>query len=298
MKNYVILTIFLFLCLSKTAQGQTTDEMYKNPDIMRKLIITVPIQNHFGDEHIERIGFAIDSDTIASVYIDPKHDTAYIKKTFLASGAFSQRFFFFDFGFEGDRLVFKKKYPQIQSPTLPSAKITNMYEKEDSSRTYTIGGVRLYADSTVYVYTHGYKPDYTKSHFGMPAKYVGDLQEVEEQIAREMASAAVGTLLDSTLVYGAVITRYPVEEGMAAREKFELENLLYGKPSAFSKIVEKTLLAKETNFDENGQPKWDFAIMPTSGRPMDTRIKIYVHLNTDGSITIKLPRMLGNFTGD
>lgn len=196
-------------------------------------------------------------------------------------------------------MVFKKKYPHIHLSALPSAKVTNRYGKEDTSRKYTIEGVHLYLDSTIYHYAHGYQPDHTKSLYGMPAKYVGDLQEVEEGIAREMASVSAQTPIDSTLVYGAVITRYPSEsEVMPAKEKFELENLLYGKPSAFSKIVEKILLAKETNFDENGQPKWDFAILGTSGRPIDTRIKIYVHLNTDGSIIMKLPRMLGNFIGD
>jgi len=295
MKNCLILTILF--CLLKPAQGQTRDEMYKNPDIMNMMWITIPAQNHFGDEHIERISFTIDSDTISTVGIHPKYDTAYIKKTFLA-GVFSQRFFFYDLDFEGDRLVFKEKYPHIQLPALPSTKVTNRYGKEDTSRKYNIEEVHLYLDSTTYVYAHGYKPDHTKSLYGIPAKYVGDLGDIEARISQDMAAAAASTPIDSTLVYGAVITRFPVEKGMAAREKFELGSLLYGKPSVFSEIVKKNLMAHETSFGENGKPKWDFAILGTSGRPIDTRIKIYVHLNKDGSITMKLPRMLGNFTGD
>lgn len=294
MKKYIFTVIFL--CILKPALSQRHKENL-NIDIKHRLLVTIPSQNYFGNKYIERIAFAIADDTVSSVAIYPKEDNAYLKETFL-EGPFKQKFFFFDFGFEADKIVFKQKYHHIQLLTFPFARIVNMYEKEDSSKKYTIEGVRLYSDSTIYVYTNSYEADSKISYFGFPAKYKGDLQGLETRISRDIASTTSKTPIDSILVYEAVVSFSPSDFGRIRHTKFELRRLLYGKESVFSGIVERNLRAEETNFYEDGKPKWVAAIQGSSGTPMDTKVKIYVRLNADGSVIIKLPRMLGNFTGD
>ena len=164
-------------------------------------------------------------------------------------------------------------------------------------KNYSISAIDMYVDSTTFCYSHGYKWN-DKSYFGLPAKYKGDLKNLENQISRDITSSYDGTPIDSVLVYEAVISLSDAELGRTAEEKFELKRLLFGKESVYSAIVAERLRAKETNYFDDGQPKWAAAIQGSSGRRMETKIKIYVRLNKDGSVTIKLPKMLGNFTGD
>lgn len=293
--NHHIITM-IFVCLLKIAQGQQHEEN-GNTNVKHRLLVTLPSSNYFGNKYVERIGFAINSDTISFVSVHPTDDTAYLKETFL-HGPFKQKFFFYDFGFEADKIVFKQKYPHIQLPIYPVAKIVNMYEKEDAHKKYIIEGVRLFPDSTIYVYTNGYQTNSIRSHFGFPAKYTGNLKDLETKISRDMASTTLRTPIDSILVYEAVVSYAPSDFEPIRHTNFELRRLIFGKESTFSSIVEKNLSADETSFYKNGKPKWSAAIQGSSGRPMDTKVKIYVRLNADGRTTIKLPRILGNFTGD
>lgn len=295
MKQYIIAIIFL--CSLNMLQGQHKEDNV-NTDLKHRLLVTLPSKNYFNNNYVERIAFAIDGDTISSVSIQPIEDTSYLKETFL-EGAFKQKFFFFDFGFIADRVIFKQKYPHIQLSAFPDVRIVDIYDKEDVNKKYTMEGVRLYSDSTVYVYTNIYEQSNKKSYFGFPAKYLGDLKEIETRISRDVIrSTTLKTSIDSVLIYEAVVSYSPPDFSNTQPTKFELQRLLYGQTSVFSDIAEKNLRAEETSFYKDGKPKWSPAIQGSSGRPMDTKIKVYVRLNTDGSVTIKLPRMLGNFTGD
>lgn len=294
MKQYIIGIIFL--CSLNILQGQHKEDN-GNTDLKHRLLVTLPSKNYFNNKYVERIAFAIDGDTISSVSIQPIADTSYLKVTFL-EGAFKQKFFFFDFGFIADRIIFKQKYPHMQLSAFPGVRIVNIYEKEDVNKKYTLEGVRLYSDSTVYVYTNMSEQSNKKSYFGVPAKYLGDLKEIETRISRDVMSTNLKTSIDSVLIYEAIVSYSPLGFSNTQPAKFELQRLLYGQTSVFSDIAEKNLRANETNFYKDGKPKWSPAIQGSSGRPMETKIKVYVRLNTDGSVTLKLPRMLGNFTGD
>ncbi|TYP92254.1 hypothetical protein BC792_11729 [Sphingobacterium allocomposti] len=267
MKQYIIGIIFL--CSLNILQGQHKEDN-GNTDLKHRLLVTLPSKNYFNNKYVERIAFAIDGDTISSVSIQPIADTSYLKVTFL-EGAFKQKFFFFDFGFIADRIIFKQKYPHMQLSAFP--------------------GVRI-------VYTNMSEQSNKKSYFGVPAKYLGDLKEIETRISRDVMSTNLKTSIDSVLIYEAIVSYSPLGFSNTQPAKFELQRLLYGQTSVFSDIAEKNLRANETNFYKDGKPKWSPAIQGSSGRPMETKIKVYVRLNTDGSVTLKLPRMLGNFTGD
>lgn len=295
--KFYILTVLLFLVFNHvSAQRSQPDSKKADSDLFR---ITVPIKNDFNDRQIKSVFLLFRSDTLCFATIIPDTTgSTFIKNSFL-QGAFAYRSRFYDLGFEGDYYVFKHRYPQIQIPTISEAQRikTTVNSSVKNLTHYAISEIQMYADSTTFVYTHGHKWN-EKSYFGFPAKYNGNLKELEERISRDLASSRSDLSIDSVLVYEAVISLTPFEFGRTSKEEFKLNRLLFGKESIFSALVAKNLNAKETNYYSDGKSKWTAAILGTSGRPMETKIKIYVALNKDGSVAIKLPRMLGNFTGD
>jgi hypothetical protein len=280
--------IFILFCIVNAVWGQPPSKSHFAAGNGKSLVFTVPANNHFLDVHTECIGFALRGDTIMSVQVFPKtNDTAYLKRTFL-DGTFAQKLFFFDFDFEADRLVFAKKYPKMPLPVAPSVEVQNINGQKDRDKLYKIFKIILYADSTTYGYAWNYelKRDAYSSGYGVHAKFTGNIQEVAAGIAREVATTSIKAPFDSVLVFQSVVEKHKV----GPWGQFRMEHLIHGAPSAFSEIAEKYLV--------NNGSKWKAAINATSGGTMSTRVKIYVRLNRDGSVTIELPRYLGSFTGD
>ncbi|MGO3109947.1 MAG: hypothetical protein ACTIJ8_15915 [Sphingobacterium sp.] len=296
MKVYILATFLLFAFKQAPAQRYQEDNKVAESDLFR---VTIPIKNDFKDQHIKSISLLFGSDTLrfATVRPDPT-DSSYIQNNFLQS-AFASKNRFYDLGFEADYYVFKNNYPQIQVPKTPDARRMKFAVNGniETIKHYSISEIRMYTDSTTFIYTHGYKWN-EKSYFGFPAKYKENLEDVEDQISRDMKSSHSDVSIDSVLVYEAVISLTETEIGRTREEEFELKRLLFGRESAFSTVVEKNLKARKINYYNDGKSKWTAAILATSGRPIESKIKVYVRLNKDRSVTIKLPRMLGNFTGD
>lgn len=254
------------------------------------LRFTVPAQNHFLDEHTEIVSFSLRSDTVFSIHIIPrKDDTAYLNREFLTH-PFGGKMFSFDLDFEADRLVFAKKYSRIPQSAAPAVKVLNSRGQKYEDKLYKIISMRFYNDSTEY--TYGWNYDFGKPGIGRPAQYKGDIDEMEAGIAREVAVTSIKAPFDSVLVFQALVRRYSESTGYGI---FELERLLYGKSSDFSEIAVEYLQSKENNFFDDGKPKWIAAWIE---RRINSRVKVYVRLNRDGSVTIKLPKRLQNFTGD
>ncbi len=283
------MVIVVLLSASHAARSQPYDVHGRNT-----LRFTVPAKNHFLDKHTDHMILLLWGDTVSLAHILPrKDDTAYLNRTFLVH-PFGGKMFSFNFGAEADRLVFAKKYPALLPPVVPRVEIQNILGQKDGDKLYQISQISFFRDSTVYTYVRhdefGRKG--AVSGNGIPSRYTGDICQVAVGIAREMASTATRVPFDSVLVFQAVVFRGNQTAGYG---RFELEHLLYGTPSAFSRIAAKHLMAKENNFFDDGKSKWVAARLEL---PMSTRIKVYVRLERDGSVTIQLPKYLNNFTGD
>src|SRR5690606_13007156 len=101
---------------------------------------------------------------------------------------------------------------------------------KDEDKVYKIAWIRFYRDSTKYIYgwNYDFRPD--QSGYGHPARYKGDIREVAEAISRDVAKVSIQAPFDSVLVFQAVVRKkYDKATG---RGPFELEDLIYGKPSA------------------------------------------------------------------
>ncbi|WP_157970227.1 hypothetical protein [Albibacterium indicum] len=290
----VAMILFCFLCTLNVAHGQS-----QSAKEAKTLRITVPAQNDFGDEHIEQVIFSLNDDTVFSVRVYPnKDDTAYLNREFLHNG-YPRHAFYFDMGFEADRLVLVKKFPGIKMPVLPNTEMYNVYQQKKDDVQYKIASIDSYRDSMTYrFYSYSGPEDIKKptkggTGFGHPARYLGDIQKLADDIAREVASSSVNIPFDSVLVFQSIVQRF--DKRTHGDKVFVLEGLIFGDSSVFSEIAAKHLQAEENRFFEDGETKW----RPAHGDlSRNTRVKIYVRLEQDGTVTIKLPRYLGNWTGD
>ncbi|WP_157970228.1 hypothetical protein [Albibacterium indicum] len=291
--------LICLLCTLNVAHGQHQDVQERKT---LRIKITVPAQNDFGDEHIEKVGFSLFGEKVSFVWVHPSmDDTAYLNREFLKD-AFMKQMFFFDLGFEADSLVFAKKFPRITMPTLPNIEAYDQYQQKIVDSLYRLSSMDLYRDSTEYRFTPASQYSLKESRdalrkggfgFGNPAGYLGDIQKLADDIAREVASSSFKVSFDSVLVFQSAVRR--LDRLLEGGEIFELEGLIYGTPSFFSEIAAKHLQAEENRFFEDGGTKW----RPAHGDlSRNTRVKIYVRLEQDGKVTIKLPKYLGNWTGD
>jgi len=289
----VFIILISLLCILSVAYGQ--------PQASREsktLRIIVPAENDFGNEDIERVSFLLYEDKTSFVWVHPKiDDTISLDREFAKGNAWVS--FFFDLGFEADSLVFAKKFPGVQMPVLPSLEVYDNYLRERVDSLYRISWIDFYQDSTKYQFSP-YSPQKNSETlrkggfgYGKPARYLGNMQEVAADIAREVGSSSIQVPFDSVLVFQSTVRRFDML--LEEEEIFELEGLVYGVRSVFSEIVSKHFQSEENRFFEDGGTKW----RPAHGdRSRNTRVKIYVRLERDGSVTIKLPRYVGNWTGD
>lgn len=300
----ISLCVFFFLYFSGLAYSQSNRQI-RISDTKKNISITILgrdetiLGRNIDDTvHTQFIRYSLNGDSTSSIVVQPKTDnnnSGYLKEKFL-SGPFIDKFQFFDFTFEADRLVFNKNYTYPQSLNLEEIKQIIQNNKSVTNRFIYLNHVDLYLDSTI-LHLSADKPKAIYMAGGTAAKYTGDLRGLEAKIKK--AVKKMKQPVDSTLVYEAVIFRRHSEyHPEISTEKFELRGLLYGTPSAFSTIVEQYLRDHETNYQANGRSKWQAARLLRNDRPIDSKIKIYVHLSKEGNVEIKLPKVLGSPTGD
>lgn len=99
-----------------------------------------------------------------------------------------------------------------------------------------------------------------------------------------MAGTSLSTLVDSVIVYEAII--YGLD--IPSTTEFELKYLVYGEPSQFSWITQRHLTARKTSYFNDGRRKWQ-PLVKDSQIPKTNKIRINARLNPEGSVTVKLP---------
>ncbi|WP_270087393.1 hypothetical protein [Sphingobacterium sp. SYP-B4668] len=193
----------------------------------------------------------------------------------------------FDLTLAGDWYYLTGKYGKIQ---YFSPKEIDEIPWPENGKTITLTGITYNGDS---VFCHGewtqpgvkgFNPDWT---VGGPAKYDGDISALAAEIADRFAAERPRTVVDSALVFEAKIGK---ERRLAHLV------LALGRKSVFSDIAMKVLLNK----DEEGasrlpQAEWSPAHTDSGVRLYSFRFRIFVRLNSDGTVTIGTPSRLRTF---
>lgn len=274
-----ILLLLLFSFLS--AKSQTPNEEVVK--VIDSRLITelkaVVLKKSILDEKVKNIHFAYFDDEVLYAsfqlvdtfqFYNWKDDTQY-----------------FDLNFEGDVYILNQNYPETELPLTMhvSEQTMNGVAKKDNFRIYHVS---VYRDSTVYVYTKNVLLPKGVRFGALPVRYLGDLKAIEEEIALNLAKDK-SILKDSVCVFELILTK---------QQELISGTLIGGKKSIFTDLVYDTMfLNKNRNF-EDGKSKWRAAIFASSGRPFTSKFKLYAKLNKDGSVSIKLPKTLGSFTGN
>lgn len=179
-------------------------------------------------------------------------------------------------------------YPWLNLPNIQE--IQAKYLNADLNNTIKyLSDLSLYRDSTVYYFSdnidfHGKIPPW-----GFLAKYLGDINNLQQQIATQVSALGANALIDSVCVFELIISR---------SGELKSINLIGGTESDLSNIVKATFLSKENRyFDNSKKVTWKPAIIYGSGRPMETKLKVFVKVNKDKSVQISLPKTMRNFTG-
>ena len=195
---------------------------------------------------------------------------------------------YYDLNFEGDRFILNQNYPWLNLPDIKE--IQAKYLNADLNNTIKyLSKISLYRDSAVYYFSdnidfHGNIPPW-----GFPVKYLGDINNLQQQIATQLSSLGANALIDSVCVFELIISR---------SGELKSINLIGGTESDLSNIVKATFLSKENRYFGNSKKvTWYPAIIYSSGRPIETKLKVFVKVNKDKSVQISLPKTMRNFTG-
>lgn len=275
MKAGILLISFLFF-LGVKSQIYIDD---KSPEDYEELKILSPIKYDLKNRNIKYMDIG---------YFDKKasYVKIYVNETIQLNG-FNENNHYFDLNFEGDMYILKQNYPSINLPSPMRITSQNIYGQE-SNDLYDIRRVSIYPDSTIFFYSKNSIFDREKTLWGVPAKYIGNLKVIQEEISDNLKQNKLDQLKDSICVFEIVVTK----EG-----ELESGKLIGGDKSIFTQSVFETFFLKKNRYFEDSRSMWRPAVIYSSGRPINTKLKLYARLNKNGSVSIKLPNTLRNFTG-
>ncbi|OOG20039.1 hypothetical protein BWD42_09205 [Sphingobacterium sp. CZ-UAM] len=195
---------------------------------------------------------------------------------------------YFDLNFEGDRFILHQDYPWLNLPNIQEVQAKYLNANLNANIKY-LNKASLYRDSSVYYFSDNIDFYGKIPPWGFPAKYLGDINNLQQQIATQVSSLGANALIDSVCVFELIISR---------SGELKSINLIGGTESDLSNIVKAIFLLKENRyFDNSKKVKWSPAIIYSSGRPIETKLKVFVKVNKDKSVQILLPKTMRNFTG-
>jgi hypothetical protein len=195
---------------------------------------------------------------------------------------------YYDLNFEGDRFMLYKEYSWLDLPNIQEVQTEYLNANSNTNIKY-INDVSLYRDSVVYYFSDDIDFQGKTPLWCFPAKYLGDLNDLQQQIATKLSSIETTTLIDSVCVFELIIS---------VSGELKSIKLIGGTESDLSNIAKATFLSKENRyFDNSKKVKWKSAMRYNSSRPIETKLKVFVKVNKDKSVQIILPKTMRNFTG-
>lgn len=265
-----IFILYLLLPFNLKSQNQLAENSIKTYE---ELKITVPQKNEFKSQSLLYFNVG---------YINRK--AAYIK--IYENGTDENKYF--DLNFDADKFMLRQNYSSIDLPS-PLTVISQDIYANQSKDFYEIRRVSIYPDSTIFFYSKNIVFDEKNTLWGIPVKYKGNMSEIQKEIADNLKTKEVKNVTDSICVFEFEVT---------AESELRAGKLIGGKESIFTQTLYDAILLTKNKYFDDGKSKWSPAIVYSSGRPISTKFKLFARLNRNGTVTIKLPISLRNFTGN
>lgn len=195
---------------------------------------------------------------------------------------------YYDLNFEGDRFVLHQDYPWLNLPDIQKIQAKYLNANLHANIKY-LNKVSLYRDSAVYYFSDNIDFYRKIPPWCFPAKYLGDINNLQQQIFTQASSLGANALIDSVCVFELIIS---------VDGELKSIKLIGGTESDLSNIVKAAFLLKENRyFDNSKKVKWNAAIRFNTSRPIETKLKVFVKVNKDKIVQILLPKTMRNFTG-
>ncbi|MGA6121721.1 hypothetical protein [Sphingobacterium anhuiense] len=284
--KYLLFIYTLLLSLNALSQNNTPTRDYN--DFLETRIFSSE-KNSIKDDNINHIDIGYSHEKASFIKLSTKETTVFDRKNGDTSQSFLHKEdnYYFDLNFEGDKYILSQNYPWLHIPDINDINPESLPKNDEINYLSTIS---IYRDSTIYYFTK-HKDFYGKviPLWGFPAKYLGSIEARQQQIAKELSVIQSDAVNDSICVLEIII----LKNGEVTDVKS-----IGGKNSELNDIAKKAIfLDKNKDFGQY-KPTWRAAIMYNSGRPIDTKLKMFIKLKKDGNVEILLPKTMRNFTGN
>lgn len=275
--------ILIHAVFSVSLFGQSPSEINPKSNFRLEIKIQDTTNNYLfrNDLYLHSISTAFRDDMPTDIYLyrkDSATDSTYVK--------------YYNLLFKGDAVLFRENFGTVKY-LLPTAQVDYFDGSKDINNAFALVAVNIYRDTVSYRYRRrlsttiieGYNPKFL---IGMPARFKGDMQLMEERLSNKFSQLSNTNVLDSILVFSATINKAGVLSNM---------ELVVGEKSVFSELVKNNL---DPPPDDLGlkKPSADWFAGNTDVGPRQSQIRIYVQLNQDGSVTIETPPKLGTLSGE
>lgn len=232
-------------------------------------------------------------DSINSILIGYKDLKPYYILLNFKNDSLGEKTEHFDLTFEGDLWLLKKAYPSIKVLDLESDVFNSGaslgIEKIQRIKSITIERNKLQLSLFNANISSATRDYLIENIWARPATYVGGTKELEKILSSINSPKLSKNDVDSVFLFKIKISK------KGALEEVEP---VYGNNSSYSKVLQKKLSEKNTNYLGDGTSKWKAAMRVNVSRPMNSILKIYVKRSQNGQITIKIPTVLRNWTGN
>lgn len=284
--KYLLFIYTLLLSLNALSQNNTPKRDYN--EFLETRIFSSE-KNSIKDDNINHIDIGYSHEKVSFIKLFTKETTIFDRKNGDTSQSFLHKEdnYYFDLNFEGDKYILNQNYSWLHIPDIRDINPESLPKNDEINYLSTIS---IYRDSTIYYFTK-HKDFYGKviPLWGFPAKYLGSIEARQQQIAKELSVIQSDAVNDSICVLEIII----LKNGEVTDVKS-----IGGKNSELNDIAKRAIFSDKNKDFGKYKPTWRAAIMYNSGRPMDTKLKMFIKLKKDGSIEIALPKTMRNFTGN
>ncbi|MFT3902384.1 MAG: hypothetical protein QM727_04390 [Niabella sp.] len=191
----------------------------------------------------------------------------------------------YDLGFIGDEYLFKQLYGPFVIPLFPNSKVENLpllpgphCKAALLDKLVTISEDEVKYEFRINCSSGEEKVTYNKRYIGAPAKYSGDISTLSRSAESLYIPDKDSSEIDSVLIFRGIVNQEGVLNNI---------EMVSGRGSKFSEAVLYAL--------ERSKYKWTAADIGVGS--IKTYIRVYAHLNKEGTITILTPHRLLNASG-
>ena len=275
MKNTIIILI-LFFCKLTHVSSQSihpnSEISYEDKKILK---ITVPAKNELPGLHKPKhISFQYINNQIQTVTFQySKSDSNSFDFLKAQLQGYSK---FYDLEFIADSILLHRDYPDLVIPAIPHIKSEFLYDGRKRSSVFYISSIVLYKDSTAYGFTQDFEFPNDGAGAGLSVRLKSNVKDLKKNISMK---------LDKNSKSDSII----IELIMSRSGKIESSKLIYGDNTKLYNIVNNALIESAV---------WYPAMIYSSGVSIRVKARIYVHVDDNQQVSIKLPTKLLNFTGD